>query len=57
MAIGNPLEIGVSVGTPPINSVFSVAMFDDTGGYIPSGYVKLAMEMAIEIVDIPINKW
>jgi hypothetical protein len=28
VAIGNPLEMGVSIGKPPINSVFSIAMFD-----------------------------
>ena len=32
MALGNPLEIEVSIGKSPISSVFSVAMFDDTGG-------------------------
>ena len=28
MTIGNPLEMGVSIGKSPINSVFSIAMFD-----------------------------
>ena len=28
VAIGNPLEIGVSIGKSPLNSVFSIAMFD-----------------------------
>ena len=28
VAIGNPLEMGVSIGKSPINSVFSIAMFD-----------------------------
>ena len=28
VAIGNPLKNGVSIGTSPINSVFSIAMFD-----------------------------
>ena len=28
MAMANPLEIGVSIGKSPINSVFSIAMFD-----------------------------
>ena len=28
VAIGNPLEIGVSIGKPPIHSVYSIAMFD-----------------------------
>ena len=28
MAIGHPLKLEVSIGTSPINSVFSIAMFD-----------------------------
>ena len=28
MAIGHPLEMGVSIGKSLINSVFSIAMFD-----------------------------
>ena len=33
--LGNPLEIGVSIGTSPINSIFSVAMI--TRGYLHLG--------------------
>ena len=31
VATGHPLKMRVSIGKSPINSVFSIAMFDDTG--------------------------
>ena len=36
VAIGNPLYMEVFIGKSPIDSLLSIAMFDDPGGYVLS---------------------
>ena len=38
VVIGNPLEMGVSIGKSPIKSVFSIAMFDYRRVYVNLAY-------------------